>query len=270
MVSNAGDARGANWDALLAEYPTFPGDYQAIPEPQWDDLSGSVSRVAPKGRERAVHRYIARESNSLYNDARLEGFAFTEPEIATLISGGHVAGHTAGEEAQVAGLKGASDFILNRVMEGIEIEPAQSISDDIHLFIATPLGLASTAFRGDQRIQYAGPKVRLGRGEEFRALDARLTPAALSAGLVRIEQIQHPVVRGATWAAFATYQQFYLDGNKRTGRYVMNAVLMSHGYDAILIPARLKSQYEDVLVESYRTSDLTPHIEFLLGLYNES
>ena len=50
----------------------------------------------------------------------------------------------------------------------------------------------------------------------------------------------------------------------------MNAVLMSHGYDAILIPARLKSQYEDVLVESYRASDLTPHIEFLLGLYNES
>jgi Fic family protein len=91
----------------------------------------------------------------------------------------------------------------------------------------------------------------------------------LESGLKRIEQLDHPIVRGATWAAFATYAQFYLDGNKRTGRYVMNAVLMSHGYDAILIPASLKSQYEDVLVESYRSGDLTPHIDFLLGLYGD-
>ena len=260
---------GHDWDALLAEYPTFPGDYQAVAEPHWADLSKSMSHIAPKGRERAVRRYIVRESNTLYNDARLEGFAFTEPEIATLIKGGHVAGHTVGEEAQVAGLKKASDFMLNRVEEGEEIEPSQPISDDIHLFIAAPLGIKSTAFRGNQKDQYEGPKVRLGRGEEFRALDARLTPAVLRAGLARIEQIEHPIVRGATWAAFATYHQFYLDGNKRTGRYVMNAVLMSHGYDAILIPESLKAQYEDALVGSYRTGDLTPHIEFLISLYTD-
>lgn len=254
------------WDALLAKYPTYPGDYQAIPEPAWDDFSASVAKITPKGAMRAVHRYGARESNALYNDARLEGFAFTEPEIVTLINGGHVAGHTVGEEAQVAGLKKASDFMLNRISEGAELEPEKSLSDDIHLFIAAPLGLKTTTFRGDQRIQYEGPKVRLGRGEEFRALDARLTPQVLSAGLERIAEIGHPVVRGATWAAFATYQQFYLDGNKRAGRYVMNAVLMSHGYDAILIPDRLKAQYEDALVESYRSGDLSAHIGFLLDL----
>ena len=94
-------------------------------------------------------------------------------------------------------------------------------------------------------------------------------PDVLTAGLVRIEQIEHPVLRGATWAAFSTYQQFYLDGNKRTGRYVMNAVLMSHGYDAILIPERLKAQYEDALVATYRSGDLTPHIDFLIQLYDD-
>ena len=258
---------GKNWAELLAQFPTFPGEYQAVPEPQWHDLSSTLRGVSSKGSGRAVERYIARESNSLYNDAKLEGFAFTEPDIVTLLNGGHVAGHTVGEEAQVVGLKQASDYMLNCVDEGNAIEPGQNISDDLHVFIGASLGIASLAFRGNQDKQHEGPRVRLGGGEEFRALDARITPAVLEAGLARIRQIEHPVVRGATWAAFAAYQQFYLDGNKRTGRYVMNTVLMSHGYDAILIPANIKAQYEDVLVEGYKSGDLTSHIKLLLDLY---
>ena len=260
-------APGTDWEALLREYPTYPGDFQAVPEPVWEDLSSVVADAESKGVERAVARYKRREANTLYNDARLEGFAFTEPEIITLISGGHVAGHTIGEENQVAGLKKASDYMLARVDDGEIVQPGKAISDDIHLFIAEPLGLKSTAFRGDQREQYEGPKVRLGGGEIFRALDARMTPAVLNAGLERILRIDHPVAQAATWAAFATYQQFYLDGNKRTGRYVMNAVLLSHGYDAILIPDRMKAEYEDALVDAYKTGDLTGHIQFLLDLY---
>lgn len=256
-------------ERLLAEYPTFPGDYQAVLEPSYTDLSDTFSEIAPKGTVRALARYVQREPTSLFHDARLEGFAFTEPEIVTLMNGGHIAGRTLGEEAQVAGMKQASDLVVEYVRNGVELPLSQKLSDAVHLPIALPLGLKSVQFRGDQREQYEGPRVRLGRGEIFRALDARLTPAVLAAGLTRLEKIAHPVVRGATWAAFATYQQFYLDGNKRTGRYVMNAVLMSHGYDAIAIPDRLKAQYEDALVEAYRSGDLTPHISFLLGLYSD-
>ncbi len=258
-----------DWTAVLREYPTYPGDVQAVPNPLWDDLSDTVRDIEPKGRDRAISRYIKNESRALFNDAKLEGFAFTEPEIVTLLQGGHVAGHTAGESAQVAGLKKASDYMLTLLNDETTRNPAKSLSDDLHMFIAEPLGLKSIAFRGDQREQYEGPQVTLDRGERFRALDARVTPAVLDAGIDRINRIEHPVLRGTTWAAFATYEQFYLDGNKRTGRYVMNTVLISHGYDAILIPDRLKAQYEDALVDSYRTGDLTPHIRFLLDLYRD-
>ncbi|MBC9927380.1 Fic family protein [Leucobacter sp. cx-169] len=257
-----------DWESLLKEYPTFPSAVQAVPEPAWSDLSERVSDLQPKGVDRAVARYLARESKSLHADARLEGFAYTEPEIRTLLTGGHVAGHTAGEEAQVAGMKQASDLMLRFVEDGV-VEPSQRVSDDIHLKVAMPLGLKSMAFRGNQREQYEGPQVQLDRGERYRALDARLTPYALAAGLQRIAEIDHPVLRGTTWAAFATYHQFYLDGNKRTGRYVMNAVLMSHGYDSIMIPDRLKAEYEDALVSSYRSGDLTDHIAFLLDQYDD-
>jgi Fic family protein len=101
----------------------------------------------------------------------------------------------------------------------------------------------------------------------FQAFDARLTHDILGAGLPKIFAVEHPVVRGATWAAFAAYHQFYFDGNKRAGRYTMNAVGMSHGFDAILIPASAKSAYENTVVGALLTDDLTAHIRFLLDLY---
>ena len=36
----------------------------------------------------------------------------------------------------------------------------------------------------------------LGQGEQFRALDARLTQPVLDAGLIRLNAIEHPVLRG--------------------------------------------------------------------------
>lgn len=261
-----------SWSEQLARYPTAPADYQADPEAGWDEhrLLMTVRDITPRGTERAVARYLTRQHGMLRDDAALEGIAFTAPEISTLLSGGHVPGHTEGENAQVLGLKKASDFLIERVREGHTLEPSQALADDLHLFIAAPLGLRSIEFRGDQRVQYEGPAVNLGRGERFRALDARLTHTVLEEGLERISALPHPVLRGVTWAAFATYHQFYLDGNKRTARYAMNAVLMSHGYDAILIPNRDKANYADALVDAYRTADLTEHILFLLSHYHDS
>ncbi|RKR73405.1 hypothetical protein [Frondihabitans australicus] len=255
-----------DWDALLARFPSAPADVIAVPEPSWDldgiDIERATQRTVPE----VVARFRDRQTGAVFNDAWLEGISYTEPEIVEVMGGTHVPGHTEGEEFQVRDMQRAVGFLIDRVQTG-EIEPGQQISDDLHLFISAHLGLKSTAFRGDQRAQYEGPLVALGRGERFRALDARLTHGVFDAGLRRILAIEHPVLRGATWAAFAAYEQFYLDGNKRTGRYVMNAVLLSHGFDAILVPAALKADYEDVVVAALRSGDLTDHVAFLVGLY---
>lgn len=261
-----------NWNQLLAAYPTAPGDIHATPTPDWDEpaLTDQVRTIHPRGRERALARFELQRLDTLQTDAALEGFAFTVPELRTLLRGEHVPGHTAGEELQVAALHKASNHLIDLIRTSKTYEPTQDLSDTMHIFIAAPLGVRSIAFRGDQRDQYAGPIVTLGRGRTFRALDARLTHAALDDGLERINSMLHPVLRGATWAAFATYHQFYFDGNKRTSRYVMNATLMSHGYDAILIPNARKTEYVDAVIAAYEHGDLTPHIEFLLSCYDDS
>lgn len=253
---------------LLNLYPTAPAAVQAMPEPAWDDLSPLLRAVRPKGVGRAVARFGARGTEAIYNDATLEGMGFTIPEIADILGGTHVPGHTEGEREQVADMQKAARFLITRAKEG-PIEPSQQISDDLHIFIASHLAIPTLEFRGDQRKRYDGPQVHLGRGERFRSLDARVLRPVLESGLSLIRTIEHPVVRGTTWAAFAAYHQFYFDGNKRTGRYVMNAICMSHGYDAILVPAARKAEYEDTVVAALRSGDLTDHVRFLIDLYDD-
>ncbi|MGB4137514.1 MAG: hypothetical protein WA971_13170, partial [Microbacterium sp.] len=257
-----------DWAERLAAFASGqdPASKQAVPEPAWLDLSDEFAHVEPKGVERAVARFRIRQGEAVHADATLEGISYTLPEIEEVIGGTHVPGHTEGEELQVVDMKRASDALRAIVVEG-PLEPGKELSDYLHLFIAQSLNIPTHEFRGDQRLRYDGPRVGLGRGRTFQALDARLTHDVLDAGLARIARIRHPLVRGATWAAFAAYRQFYFDGNKRAGRYTMNAVALSHGFDAIIIPATAKAAYEQLVVDALQSDDLTDHIRFLLRLH---
>lgn len=258
------------WADRVAKYQSsvIPDAKQGVPEPAWQDLSSEYADIKPKGVQRAVARFRVRQSEGIHGDAVLEGISYTLPEIVEVLGGTHVPGHTEGEELQVVDMKKASDHLVLRVLDG-PLEPSQRLSDDLHMFIASNLNVPTHQFRGDQRLRYGGPKVALGRGRYFQAMDARLTHDILDAGLARILEIENPLVRAATWAAFAAYQQFYFDGNKRAGRYTMNAVAMSQGYDAILIPASAKVAYENQVVHALESDDLTAHIRFLLDLYSD-
>lgn len=258
------------WAEKIAQYAStrIPDAKQGVPEPAWEDLSTTYAHIEPKGVERAVSRFKLRQGEAIYGDAVLEGISFTMPEIVEVLAGTHVPGHTEGEEMQVTDMKKAADYLTLIVQDG-PLEPSKALSDELHMFIAASLYIPTHLFRGDQKIRYNGPTVGLGAGRRFQAFDARLTHDILDAGLEKILQVEHPLVRGATWAAFAAYQQFYFDGNKRSGRYTMNAVGMSHGFDAILIPASQKAAYERIVVDALETDDLTAHISFLLDLYRD-
>jgi len=134
--------------------------------------------------------------------------------------------------------------------------------------VARNEALEAGLFRGEGRFS-GGGTVNV-QGETFRALpgDATLM-GVFEEGVQDIERIQHPLARAVTYAAFAAYHQFYFDGNKRTGRFVMNTILMSHGFDAIMTPARLREEYNRSLAQMYLTDNLTPHMRFLVCVYDD-
>lgn len=261
-----GSTPSRDWSVLLQEYPQYGAEVLAVPTPRWDD--DIECDAVPRGSERAFARFRSRRVKGLHLDSEVEMLGYTEPEIELLLGGTHVPGHTEGEERRMLAMNRAFEHVELLASDG-PVEPSLKITDDLAIFMNADVGVKSLQFRGDQDEQYRGPLVQIGGGERFEALDSRLMHPVFEEGISRISQIASPVVRAATWAAFVAYQQPYFDGNKRVGRYSMNVVLMSHGYDAIVVPARLKAEYIEEIVGALRTGDLTSHIRFLLSRYDD-
>jgi hypothetical protein len=60
-----------------------------------------------------------------------------------------------------------------------------------------------------------------------------------------------PFERATAFFLFGALQQFFFDGNKRTSRFMMNGVLMSHGIDAISVPAAKAQEFNEKMVRFY-------------------
>ena len=58
-------------------------------------------------------------------------------------------------------------------------------------------------------------------------------------------------------------QQFFWDGNKRTGRLLMNGMLLSEGRDAICIPVKRRLEFNQKMLAFYETADGGPMLAFL-------
>jgi Fic family protein len=86
-----------------------------------------------------------------------------------------------------------------------------------------------------------------------------------------VNNIEYPTLRAVTWSCIATYEQFFRDGNKRTARYVANAVLVSHEYKPLIIGIESKDAYLTKAVDNLFTkADANGYIETLLKLYGRT
>ncbi|MCX4092511.1 hypothetical protein [Nocardia sp. alder85J] len=65
--------------------------------------------------------------------------------------------------------------------------------------------------------------------------------------------LDDPFEQALAYFLFAALQQFYFDGNKRTGRAMVNGHLMTHGMDAISVPAARRLEFNTRMVDFYRT-----------------
>ncbi len=60
----------------------------------------------------------------------------------------------------------------------------------------------------------------------------------------------------------------YMDGNGRIGRFLMNTLLISGGYDWIVIPVERRSEYMEALEKASVEGDITNFVKFIATLLN--
>ena len=63
-----------------------------------------------------------------------------------------------------------------------------------------------------------------------------------------------------------TYIHPYMDGNGRVGRFLMNTMLASGGYDWLIIPVERRSEYMEALEKASVSRDIVPFVKFLSSI----
>lgn len=213
---------------------------------------------------RAMSQYV-------WDAAQLEGNPITFPEVMTLMENITIGGHKVSDVEEVLGLTDSHKY-LAELIKTDEFSLTKHVSDKLHYLLAHRSVLDAGMFRGEGNIN-VNVSVYLGEEGVYSPPEPTVKPGRRI--IARYESIVQEIkdYTPSVWKHALMYnmagcfQQFYFDGNKRTSRLMMNGLLMSNGYNAISIPASLKTKYNKVMVEAYASGDASEAISFVGNCY---
>lgn len=85
-----------------------------------------------------------------------------------------------------------------------------------------------------------------------------------------LKEEAHPAVRVVLGHFIFVYIHPYMDGNGRTGRFLMNAMLSSGGYPWTVTPVDVRKNYMEALEEASVNQNIIPFADLLAGLVRQS
>ena len=208
----------------------------------------------PKRQKSAqvLMRYRQALPQFVFDASALEGNPFTFPEVKMLMVGISVGGRKLSDENQVLNLSRAAHHLLDLIEQG-DFTLSKATSDALHVRLAKEEALEWGHFRGQGSEATFTPTVSLGNFPAYKPLPTMSGGGNLLAlyqeGLdALVAQVSNPLERGLAYFLFGALHQFYFDGNKRTARFMMNGVFMSHGLDAISVPAARAQEFNEKMV----------------------
>lgn len=97
-----------------------------------------------------------------------------------------------------------------------------------------------------------------------------LTPDALRDAMTTLFELlkEEPQasVRAVLGHFMFTYIHPYMDGNRRVGRFLMNNMLASGGYDWMIVPVERRDEYMVALEKASVAGDIVPFVKFLSSI----
>ncbi|GAA0082871.1 Fic family protein [Clostridium sp. CTA-6] len=190
----------------------------------------------------------------IFNMGNLEGNPFTYPEVQTLLDGITVGGHRVSDEQQIYDLKNSWEYLFGLIQKD-EFELNKEIFNNINNKVAINEALISGKFRDGQ--------VRIG-GTDYIPPKAELLNSVFSNELPKIiDRCKTKTELAFEIFLFVALNQFYYDGNKRTGRLLANGVLLSNGQGVLNIKAKDKLEFNTLMVEFYNTQKADNICDFL-------
>jgi len=191
----------------------------------------------------------------VFNMSSHEGNPMTFPEVKTLLDGVTVGGHKISDADQVRNidLGWRKLFILLESNKfGVNKESILSI----HAIFAKNEALTWGEFR-DSGVTISGTNYQ---PPPFDQLNNHFS-------LMTASYESNDDKEDAAYDLFLTcaLTQFFHDGNKRAGQYLMNGARLSEGLSIITIPAAKNLEYNSKMIRFYDSMDRSEMKEFLAG-----
>jgi Fic family protein len=186
-----------------------------------------------------------------YNSNAIEGNTLTLDETALVLEGLTVAGKPLKDHLEAVGHRDAFEYLLRRLDDGITL--TEQFVKEIHSFVL----LNDPMERGNYRtnnVKITGSNVKLPCYEQVPDMMASLVKDIAVSKL-------HPVEKAAVYHLDFERIHPFIDGNGRTGRLIMNMLLMQEGY----LPIDIKFANRDRYYQAFKSYDTThSHDEMVL------
>jgi Fic family protein len=225
-----------------------------------DVLTNLISRLSQiPDRARALFFAEKMRVDYVHSAAVLEGNPFTLPEVKTLIEGITVGGHKQSDADQVRRINDALTYLIARVRDGsFEVNQAQFCS--VQSMVAANEALEWGRFRSG---------VVTIAGTSFIPPPAGRLAHEFEKGDIYLSRVMPPISRALLLFLWASLNQFFYDGNKRTARLMASGVLLEAGLPLLQIDAASQLQYNVELIKFYSTQDADSALLWLIGRYAE-
>jgi Fic family protein len=235
---------------------------------RWDRSVVSTS-IPSHSIERVCFRFYKMLPEFVWDASVLEGNPFTFPEVKTLLDGVTVGGRKISDQEQILNLAESLKRLLAMVRSG-QFSLDKAVFIELNGIVAGKESLEWGMFRGEGQETNYTHDVSLGEHGRYSPLPTRPGAPELnrvfSEGVTALQEPE-PFERATAFFLFGALQQFFFDGNKRTSRFMMNGILMSHGIDAISVPAAKTQEFNEKMVRFYLSKDATEMMNFLAGCH---
>ena len=206
-------------------------------------------------KARAIFRARKALEEIVYDTVALEGNPFTFPEVKTLMEGTTVGGRRIEDAQQVLNQARSWRELIGRVESGA-FRLDRTTFEQLHAHVAYEEALEWGCLRtGDVRIA----------GTRHEPPDARSLPARMESALEtirRIEGLHRKAIATFLWTAA---NQPFWDGNKRTGRLMMNGMLLEQGHDILTVAAAKRLEFNEKMILFYDTGNGAQMLRFMGG-----
>lgn len=217
-----------------------------------------MNRIKPD-KARALMLAKREVSVLVYDAVQLEGIPFTLPEIQTLLEGVTVGGHKISDQQVALNQNKAWQHLFKAVNEN-SFEFSQSFVCSLHAIAGKEEALEWGQFRTGM-VSIAGTDYMPPRATELES-EFEILRNELGGIADIYDRAIHAFLRMAR-------AQFFYDVNKRMGRFMMNGILLSHGYPAINLPFKKKLQFNELMLPFYESGDERPMNQFMRSCVQE-